>query len=120
MDPDRSPHPNRRACSSYGHVVCKLFEEMALGLQTLIDAPDTAIDALVGDRVAGSRILAAALRVLLKRAVKMAAAPLVAHLTLLHVQACALAVALCPDDRAHPSLATNCAVPIMKDGADQV
>ena len=103
-----------------GHVLCKLFEEMALGLQTLIDAPDTAIDALVGERVAGSRIVAAAVRVLLKRAVKLAAAPLVAHLTTLHVHACALAVALCPDDKAHPSLATNCVLPIMKDGAEQV
>lgn len=103
-----------------GHVLCMLFEEMALGLQTLIDAPETLIDAIVGDRVAGSRIVAAAVRLLLKRAVKLATGPLVAHLTPLHAQACALAVALCPDHEEHPSLTANCVLPIMKDGADQV
>jgi hypothetical protein len=102
-----------------GHVLCELFEQVAVGLQTIIDAPGTIIRELVGDTVAGSRVVAAAAQVLLKRAVTLAASGLFAPLTALHLKACALALALCPDESAHPSLDKNCVMPLLKAGADQ-
>lgn len=100
------------------HVLCELFEQVAVGLQSYIAAPGAIIDNLVSDTVAGSRIVAAAVRVLLKRAVQLATSGLLAPLVTLHLKACFLALAFCPGTNAHGSLERNCSVPLMYASLD--
>lgn len=100
-----------------GHFLCELFEEVAVGLQAILDTPSVIIDQLVGTKVAGSPILAAAARVLLKRVVALAATGgLLAGLVALHIKACLLALAFCPDNDGHKSLEKNCALPLAQVG----
>lgn len=96
-----------------GHVLCHLFEQVAVGLQCIIAAPSAIIDDLVSDTVAGSRIVAIAARVLLKRAVQLAASGLLAPLDTMHLKACTVALAFCPNTNAHDSLNRNCSLPLM-------
>ncbi|MEB0286204.1 hypothetical protein QN355_06530 [Cryobacterium sp. 10S3] len=102
-----------------GHVLCQLFEQVALGLQSLLAAPGMVVDELIGETVAGSKVLSAAARVILKHAVQLAMAGSIAPLSLLHLKACVCAVALCPESGKHPSLEKNCSIPIFKAAADQ-
>lgn len=99
------------------HLLCQLFEEVAVGLQANIDAPNAVIDQLVGQKAAGSRVVAAAVRVLLKRAAALALAQAMAPLSVLHLQACACALAFCPDTTKHSSLEKNCGLPLFQAAA---
>jgi hypothetical protein len=53
----------------------------------------------------------------LKHAAALALAQLMAPLTLPHLQACACAIAFCPDSGRHPSLEKNCGLPLAKAAA---
>lgn len=98
-----------------GHVLCQLFEQVALGLQRIIDVPGAVIDELVGEEVAGSRILAACVKVLLKRAVQVAMENAMAPLVVLHLNACICALTFCPASEKHRSLEENCTMPLVRD-----
>lgn len=111
--------PPGKSVSRTGHVLCDLFEQVALEFQNLLAAPGAAIEGLVGERVAGSEVLSGAAGALLKHAAQCAMANAVTPLSVLHVQACACALAFCPDASEHRSLEKNCGIPFLKAaGAD--
>ncbi|WP_131881593.1 MULTISPECIES: hypothetical protein [unclassified Curtobacterium] len=98
------------------HLLCVLFEHVAIGLSELIDAPNAVIRTVVGSKVGGSRILASVVRVLLIRA--MAAVGPMAPLLPIRLKACALAIAFCPDQNNHRSLDKTCGLPLFEAGAE--
>ncbi|TFC99407.1 hypothetical protein E3T28_09240 [Cryobacterium sinapicolor] len=109
--------PPGKPVSLSEHALCLLFEQFAVGLQSLIAAPGMLIDELVGETVHGSKVLSAAVRVLLKHAAALAMSQATAPLSLLHAQACACALAFCPDTNKHPSLGKNCGLPLFNAAA---
>jgi hypothetical protein len=111
--------PSGTSVPDSAHLLCHLFEAFAVGLQDIIDVPSIAINHLVGKTVAGSMIVAAAVKALLKQAVQLAIANPMAPLHALHLQACPCAVFFCPDTGAHPSLEQNCEIPLAKAALDK-
>lgn len=108
--------PQDEGSPTGSHAVCLLFEHFAVGLKELIDVPGKIIDAVVGDEIGGSQILASAAKVMLRRA--MAAAGPMAPLVPLRLKACALAIAFCPDTNKHRSLDATCAAPLFTASLD--
>jgi hypothetical protein len=109
--------PPNEPCPRGGHVLCELFERVAVELQCLLAAPGMVLDKLVGETVGGSEVLSAAVRVLLKYAMQLATAHATAPLNVMHIKACACALAFCPDSGAHPSLEKNCGIPLLTAAA---
>lgn len=111
--------PSTTTVPGSAHLLCQFFEEFAVGVQDIIDVPSIAINQIVGKTVAGSLIVAAAVRALLKQVVQLGIANPMAPLHALHLQACLCAVFFCPDTGAHPSLEPNCAIPVAQAALDK-
>ncbi len=90
------------------HSLCVLFEAVALGLGEILDAPSMVIDEIIGDEIKGYRALAVGAKALLRAAVNLSLKPATAPLEVVYVQACGLAVMLCPNTKTHTSLEKNC------------
>lgn len=98
-----------------GHVLCELFEDLCIALRALIEAPGTAVDAIV-DRLTPHWLPQAALRVALKALLNalIRASPLASTLEACYLKSAVLAVVTCPDQDEHPSLDQNCAIPLVR------
>lgn len=92
------------------HMLCQVFEQFAVGLQSLMDIPNQIVEDVVPAQVGGSEILSYAVRALLRHATRLAAANSLAPLSVLHLKACICAVAFCPKPEGHRSLEANCEV----------
>lgn len=106
---DELTPPGETKIPRRSHALCLLFEAVAVGLQSLLDVPSKIVDEVVSDELGGSRVLAACARALLTTAINAALQPATAPLKVVHVQACVLAIALCPDTVRHASLEMSCA-----------
>lgn len=103
-----------------GHVLCVLFEDAAVALEELMNAPGNLTAKLVAASIKGSTIVAVAVKVLVKQAIKLALAQATAPLSLIRLKLCFLALAFCPDDTRHPGagLLTHCEKPLLDAAMD--
>jgi hypothetical protein len=96
------------------HLLCLLFEDIAVALKGLTDAVPDLVDDLI-EEAALPPLLKAVMKVLLKKAASIAMKGVTAPVEILRIKACALAIAFCPDVNNHAShkgnLDENCAVP---------
>lgn len=111
--------PGRRVVRR-GHVLCVLFEDAAVALEELINAPGNVAAKLAAASINGPTILAVAVKVLVKQAIKLALAQATAPLSLIRLKLCFLALAFCPDDTKHPGsgLLTHCEKPLLDAAMD--
>lgn len=109
--------PNRQKYCSLvlTHALCCLFEELAVALHDVSDAPKQIVNALVDKSNLPTAFLKSVVKYILGKMIDVARSTSADPVQAVYMQVCLLALVFCPDPDKHPgNLNENCALPIGK------